>query len=181
MRQPEKVSDNQADIETGGQLMMVKNKSILFLFAIYACGVLIGCGGDDGKLPLVSVKGKVTLDGKPHGPATLTLQPTGGGQEEKRPVIGGIVEADGSFALTTYTTGDGAPPGDYEATLGAASGGADANDPTASAMAAMGGGGPSTAPLKVTVPEEGSESLEINFVSAKQKKKPMTGGVPAPL
>ncbi|MBL4884718.1 MAG: hypothetical protein JKY95_09320, partial [Planctomycetaceae bacterium] len=111
-------------------------KNTLTLFVLLMCGLTIGCGGagDDGKLGLVSAKGKVTLDGAAHGPATLTLTPTGQTPgQDPRPIVGGVVEADGSYALATYDTGDGAPPGDYDVTLGAGVGG-DANDPTASAM-----------------------------------------------
>ncbi len=162
---------------------MTRSNRLFGLFAVALISAqLLGCTGNDGKLDLVSVKGKVTLDGKPYGPATLTLQPTAGVEGDKRPVVGGVVEADGSYALTTYETGDGAPVGEYTATLGAPqSSGDGTTDPTQEAMAAMGGGNaPSTAPLKVTVPEGGSESLDLKFVSTKKKKVPMVGGAPVP-
>ena len=67
-----------------------------------------GCGGSG--LTLIKVKGKVTLDGQPLANASLNFVPA---SKEGRPASG-LTETDGSFALGTQTTGDGAVPGEYK-------------------------------------------------------------------
>lgn len=81
--------------------------------AAVGCLVLVGCGPDGPKL--YPVTGKVLVDGKPAEHATLTFHPVGGGADAPRPRA--TVKADGSYALTTTTTGDGAPAGDYAVTV----------------------------------------------------------------
>jgi hypothetical protein len=59
---------------------------------------------------LVKVHGKVTLDGKPVEGATVTFVPDGEGGHS----ASGQTGSDGSFTLSTYTTGDGAQAGQYK-------------------------------------------------------------------
>jgi len=60
------------------------------------------CGCSPGRPTTVPVGGTVTLDGMPLGGATVLFQPASG-------TPGRAVTADdGSFALTTFETGDGA-------------------------------------------------------------------------
>lgn len=144
-----------------------------------ACGLFLGCGGgEDDRVSVVPAGGTVYLDDQPHGPVTLSLTPVAAEEGDKRPTIGAEVKDDGSFTLTTYDTGDGAPPGEYTATLSAAVK-ADSTDP-ADMAAMMGGGGPATSSLTVTIPAEGSTSLELKFTSTGEKTKPQTGP-PAPI
>src|SRR5262245_26228369 len=77
------------------------------------CLALAGCGADGP--PLHPVTGKVLVDGKPAEHATVTFHPAGGGADAPKPRA--TVKADGSFALTTHTTGDGAPAGEYAVTV----------------------------------------------------------------
>ena len=74
-----------------------------------------GCGGDDGRVPVYPVKGKVTVSGEVPLGALVVLYPTQKGAKELRP--SGKVGADGSFTLTTYEADDGAPAGEYVATI----------------------------------------------------------------
>jgi hypothetical protein len=67
------------------------------LVACVACDV--GCGR---RPTLVPVSGRVTLDGKPLGFGSVMIQPTGG------PAARGTIQPDGSFAVGTFTPGDGA-------------------------------------------------------------------------
>ena len=146
---------------------MVTGKGVQVVIAVFACGMLIGCGGGGGageQVTVVPVKGTVYLDDQPHGPAAVTLTPVGSGEGEERPTVGGEVQADGSFTLTTYQTGDGAPAGQYTAALG---GGQEAGSTDPAEMMAAMGGGEKTAPLTVTIPAEGSEGLDLHFKSTK--------------
>jgi hypothetical protein len=61
---------------------------------------------------LVKVTGTVTLDDKPLEGAMVSFQPEDGG-----PPANGFTGSDGTFRLTTYSTGDGARPGDYKVTI----------------------------------------------------------------
>ena len=80
----------------------------LFAAPLILASASAGCAG---KKP-VSVDGVVTLDGKPVPRAAVTFAPEGGG----RPAVG-VTGTDGSFELTTFTPGDGAPPGEYRVTV----------------------------------------------------------------
>jgi hypothetical protein len=75
-----------------------------------AAGLLligVGCG-----IRPVPVEGLVTLDGRPLKDAAVTFTAEGNGR-----VATAITGNDGSFHLTTFTTGDGALPGDYRVTI----------------------------------------------------------------
>lgn len=78
--------------------------SVLILLA-----AMTGCGGDDR---VGSVRGTVTLDGKPVGDAGVTFMPKAGG----RPAFG-ITAADGTYELTTFEIGDGALIGNHLITI----------------------------------------------------------------
>jgi hypothetical protein len=66
-----------------------------------------GCGKG-----LVRVSGTVTLDDKPLEGAMVSFQPEDGGTPAT-----GFTGSDGTFRLTTYSTGDGARPGEYKVTI----------------------------------------------------------------
>ncbi len=88
--------------------MLVRNA-----FALFVASAVLGCGakGPD----LFPTTGKVTTaDGKPLEHATVIFHPVGGGDGPKPRAKTG---ADGTFALTTLTTGDGAPAGEYRVTV----------------------------------------------------------------
>ncbi|WP_339735017.1 hypothetical protein [uncultured Gimesia sp.] len=64
------------------------------------------------------VKGKITVDGKePGSPIQIQCLSTGEIDKEHPTASGSISKNDGSFELSTYTTGDGIPPGDYTLTF----------------------------------------------------------------
>lgn len=150
--------------------------------SLAVCILVTGCGGPT-RLSTVQASGTVYLDDKPHGPARLTLTPVSAGSTDVRSAIGGDVEPDGKFKLTTYEEGDGAPPGEYTVTLGAAVSDAGSTDPAAM-MSMMGGGGVSAAPLSIAIPGEGSENLELKFTSVKSTgpsdPKAPIGAAPTP-
>jgi len=76
--------------------------------------VVSGCGDD--RPDLYPISGRVTVDGTPARGAYVTLHP------EKRQPLGtpkpfGRADAAGQFELTTYSTADGVPAGDYRVTV----------------------------------------------------------------
>ena len=76
---------------------------------------LVGCG-DDNRVPVQPVRGQVLLEGKPVPHAHVVLHPL-------RPVETAVpppqakANPDGSFAVSTFQAGDGAPPGEYAVTV----------------------------------------------------------------
>lgn len=77
---------------------------------------LTGCGHKDVMVPVHPVSGKVLFDGKPAEGAVVTLNPKGEGAL-KSAAPKGTVKPDGSYKISVYTDGDGAPVGDYVATV----------------------------------------------------------------
>lgn len=76
----------------------------------------------DLKQPTFPVTGEVRLDGQPLAGATIVLKPVDASKFKWREQPQATSDAAGKFAVFTYTTGDGAPAGDYRvgiAVLGA--------------------------------------------------------------
>jgi hypothetical protein len=73
----------------------------------------IGCSNNgEPKVAVVPVTGKLlTAEGKPAVGASVAFHADGHGPYAFTPF--GTVQADGTFTLTSYATGDGAPPGVY--------------------------------------------------------------------
>lgn len=69
----------------------------------------LGCGPT--RPETAPVAGRVTFQGKPVAEGMITFLP-----EHGRPAIGAI-GPDGGYRLTTFETGDGAPPGKYTVTI----------------------------------------------------------------
>jgi hypothetical protein len=83
---------------------------------------LAGCGKkpavNQDWLPTYPAKGTVKINGVAAEGAIVRLYPVNPQPESKSPVVPtGRVQADGSFELMTYKTGDGAPEGDYVMTV----------------------------------------------------------------
>jgi hypothetical protein len=83
------------------------------LFVALLCA---SCARND-RPPVFPAQGKVFYEGKPAVNALVILHPANNDAklELVRPL--GHVEADGSFKLTTFDNGDGAPAGDYVVTV----------------------------------------------------------------
>jgi hypothetical protein len=90
-------------------------RSSLCLGALAAALLLgaTGCGSGGPKLHKVS--GTVTLDGQPLAGADVNFEPDdyAGGLQ----AASGRTTTDGSYTLTTYTSGDGAMEGNYKVTI----------------------------------------------------------------
>lgn len=74
--------------------------------------LLAGCGGTTGVAGVVPVSGTVDYQGQAVAGATVVFHPDGEGR-----AASGITDAQGRFALTTLTAGDGALPGAYQVTV----------------------------------------------------------------
>ena len=72
------------------------------------------CGSDQRK-PVFPVRGKVLFEGRATPQAYVVFHPVDGDPEAPRPQA--YVDRDGSFQLSTYHFGDGAPAGDYIVTV----------------------------------------------------------------
>lgn len=88
------------------------------LAPVLAASVLFAAGcarGDAGaaRIAVHPVGGKLLVADRPAANARLAFHPVGGGG--LRPV--GVTGPDGGFALTTYSSGDGAPEGEYVVTV----------------------------------------------------------------
>ncbi len=91
---------------------MIRYLSLLF------CLALVGCEetpGPSNRLATIPVKGIVRLNGQPLANARIVLHPLEGQEGIPRPV--GTSDANGAFELRTYVAGDGAPQGNYRATV----------------------------------------------------------------
>jgi hypothetical protein len=77
-----------------------------------------GCGGAKlpARQPVVPVRGEVLFEGKPAIGAVVSFIAANGASSAGWRANGRVGE-DGAFALTTYVTNDGAPPGEYVVTV----------------------------------------------------------------
>jgi hypothetical protein len=78
----------------------------------------IGCGKSEERVPTHPVQGTISFQGKPMPGAYLVLHSQGASATEPAaPAPRASIGADGKFTLTTYDVGDGAPEGEYVATV----------------------------------------------------------------
>ena len=77
-----------------------------------------GCGSDDAwHAETVPVQGKIRINGQVPEGAFVTLHPTGEAVDVRESKPWGVVGDDGIYELRTYDKGDGAPLGEYRATV----------------------------------------------------------------
>ncbi|MEM8679050.1 MAG: hypothetical protein AAGF97_06845 [Planctomycetota bacterium] len=91
----------------------------LFYTACLSVVLLGGCHArSDGNFETHPSSGTVSVNGKPEAGVVLQLIPQAGNPlETTRLRPGGVSRSDGTFALTTYSNGDGAPVGEYRLVL----------------------------------------------------------------
>ncbi|HXG10946.1 MAG TPA: hypothetical protein VNK04_14395 [Gemmataceae bacterium] len=75
---------------------------------------LAACGPN--RPPVYPVSGQVFYGGKPTPGALVVFHPAGT-EDPLAPRPSGQVQEDGSFTLTTYEPGDGAPEGEYDVAI----------------------------------------------------------------
>lgn len=84
------------------------------MVSIFVLVCLAGCSGS-GQPPLYPVRGRVLVDGKPVADVFVMLHSLDDTHADM-PRPSGRTDTQGYFNLSSYTTGDGAPAGDYVAT-----------------------------------------------------------------
>jgi len=104
----------QAEGNEKGPMQNFHRTTLWILFALLAAA--LGCsGGDVELLPLHSVEGALTCDGKPMPHAIVIFHPAKKGIVEGNPR--GVTDEDGRYQLTTFRADDGAPAGEYKVTI----------------------------------------------------------------
>lgn len=132
------------------------------------CLTLAGCSGTS-RTDLYPVAGSVRVNGRPAADAVVTLYPVNGpAAEEARP--NGRADEAGHFTLTTHTSGDGAPAGEYRVTVTRIVAVTPANRPvvegenlTVRNMIPTTYARPETTPLKVTIQPGATEPLVLDI------------------
>ncbi|VTR96215.1 Uncharacterized protein OS=Singulisphaera acidiphila (strain ATCC BAA-1392 / DSM 18658 / VKM B-2454 / MOB10) GN=Sinac_3146 PE=4 SV=1 [Gemmata massiliana] len=77
---------------------------------------LAGCR-DGWKAKTYPAAGRVTVNGVAPEGARVHLHPLGEKVDQRNSRPWAVVQKDGTFTLSTYEKGDGAPPGNYKVTL----------------------------------------------------------------
>jgi hypothetical protein len=89
-------------------------KSYLILVgAVIPLCALAGCGREE-RLKVCPVQGKVLVVGTPAGNASVFFYPCDPAQQH---ISTATTAPDGTFWLTTFVSGDGAPEGEYDVTV----------------------------------------------------------------
>ena len=89
-----------------------KTRYLLLATAVaFACS---GCGGEEWQAATYPARGTITVNGEPPIGAVVELRSTGAQPDVRNSRPWAVVQADGSFALSTYMQGDGAPVGTYK-------------------------------------------------------------------
>ncbi len=91
--------------------MMVSRRTFSACVVIHVL-CLIGCGSD--RPTLVSVSGRVTLDGKPLEGATVAMKLIEQGASQFGRPCRAVTDADGSYRPSAYGDAQGIPPGKYQ-------------------------------------------------------------------
>lgn len=112
---------------------------------------LVGCGASETRIPLHPVTGKVSFNGETPEGAQVVLHPKGHTLPPDV-VAQGIVQKDGTFKVGVYEKDDGAPPGEYVATV-----------QWFKIVASEGGGGrgPNVIPKKYSDPETSPVQVSV--------------------
>ncbi|MDX1948295.1 MAG: hypothetical protein SFU86_23085 [Pirellulaceae bacterium] len=97
--------------------MSFQSPRLLSVLAVLVALPFAGCRRDEAQLPVHPVTGKITFDGQAPAGAQIVLHPQGGPATEVKVAPLGTVRTDGTFKISTYGDGDGAPAGEYAATV----------------------------------------------------------------
>jgi hypothetical protein len=108
-----------------------------------------GCSSEK-RVPVFPVTGKVSFEGRAPAGAQIVLHPVNS-VESNNVAPTATVERDGSFAISAYELGDGAPNGDYVATI-----------QWYRFSKELGGPGPNVIPAKYTSPRTSPIKVSVN-------------------
>lgn len=82
---------------------------------ILLCSLAVqGCGGGAGGPTPVKVRGLIKYNGQPVTSGSVMFNPA---DPQKGHMAQGSIEKDGTFSLSSYSTGDGVLPGSYTVTV----------------------------------------------------------------
>src|SRR5262245_39746565 len=81
-------------------------RTLYLLATLLWLGILVGCGGTSKTVPTT---GRVTYNGKPVPRANVSFTPVEGSGR----AASGLTDNNGYFKLGTFSTSDGALPGNY--------------------------------------------------------------------
>lgn len=90
---------------------------MLLAFCVFAVSSL-GCTGNDfAEVPVQPVTGKLLVQGEPAYGAYIVFHPSESVGMTKGNKPFARVSRDGTFSITTYTSDDGVPVGDFKVTV----------------------------------------------------------------
>lgn len=93
------------------------NRFLPCIAPILCAFLLAGCGPPEGRKSVYPAKGRiVNAKGEPLAGAVVMMHPTDA-LTDHRHKPAGTADKDGNFVLSTYTENDGAPSGEYVATI----------------------------------------------------------------
>ena len=95
---------------------MHHHQGLGFISVVVACVAVSGCG-ERWEAETHPASGRVSINGKPASGSLVQLHAVGQQPDERNSRPWGLVKDDGTFTLSTYETGDGAPVGDYMVTI----------------------------------------------------------------
>jgi hypothetical protein len=133
------LSDNARNPRPVGGAVL--DRLFIVFLVILPLVLATGCGDSEKRVPVFPVSGTVTYQGKPPVGAQIVLHLANSTATPDAAPIG-VVQDDGSFKFTVYDPGDGAPQGDYVATV-----------QWFKLNKEMGGPGPNVIPKKYTDPK----------------------------
>ena len=143
----------------------------------FAClltlAVCAGCGEEDWKAQTQPAEGHVTINGEPPEGALVHLYPAGEQIDIRGSRPWGMVEADGSYTLSTYEPGDGAPVGEYIFTI---TWPVDPSTPSPTDRLGYAYSRPEQSEHRVTVVEGESEVEPIEMTGVRVVEDPSRGG-----
>jgi len=97
------------------QLLQPRRAHAAVVLAASVAFASLGCSKADNHVPVYPVTGKIQYQGKPINGAFVTLEPKAA--VEGVPGPRATVQPDGTFAVSTFNGGDGAPEGEYTLTV----------------------------------------------------------------
>lgn len=94
--------------------MRLGERFLSITVVVFMIAALAGCdGGEPWHADTYSASGSITINGEPPEGAVVELRSIGEPSDARDSRPWAVVKADGSFELSTYKAGDGAPPGKY--------------------------------------------------------------------
>jgi hypothetical protein len=151
------------------QLARAKSTALLVLLALII--PVLGCGKSGPKL--VKISGVVTFQGKPLARGLINYTPVDNGTRSGTRTSVGIIDTNGRYSMSTFSTRDGVLPGEYMVSIDGGMdppGSSGSIELTADGQPAAPGkaeipikySSVSTSGLTASVPAE-SDEIEINF------------------